>query len=101
MNTNQQPSAIQKSIRLIIVLTILAWAAQSMLDHWGYGADSRADTATEAAQSQAPEKFVSGASRFPAGATLELRGEATILGGQVKLQQICRWADADKSAFEP
>jgi flagella basal body P-ring formation protein FlgA len=101
MQHNQQLNAVRKSIRLIVVLTILAWAAQSMLDHWGYGADSRADTAKEAAQSQAPEKFVSGASGFPAGATLELRGEATIVGGDVKLKQICRWADADKSAFEP
>ena len=39
--------------------------------------------------------------RALAGATLELRGEATITGGDVKLKQVCRWSDTDKAAFEP
>ena len=38
---------------------------------------------------------------FVSGATLEIRGDATILGGDVKLRQICRWSDADKQTFAP
>src|SRR5256885_14049330 len=98
---NDGKNALAKSIRLIIVPAILAWAAQSLIDNGGHGAEPRTEARAEPADSQAPEKFVSGASVSPAGATLELRGEATIVGGEVKLKQICRWADADKSAFEP
>src|SRR5581483_12417363 len=35
------------------------------------------------------------------GATLELRSEATVIGSEVKLRQVCRWSDADKSLFDP
>ncbi|NVJ03594.1 hypothetical protein HV824_36650, partial [Myxococcus sp. AM009] len=35
-----------------------------------------------------------------AGATLELRAEVNVLGDEVKLKNVCRWADSDKAAFE-
>jgi flagella basal body P-ring formation protein FlgA len=47
------------------------------------------------------EKFVPGGERFYAGATLELRPEVNLIGDEVKLKQVCRWADTDKAAFEP
>jgi flagella basal body P-ring formation protein FlgA len=77
---------IRKSIRAVLVLAVIAWAAQLALAQWARGEE---------------EKFVPGTARALAGATLELRGEATITGGDVKLKQVCRWSDADKAAFEP
>src|SRR5260370_34976026 len=102
--TNGRRNAVGKTMRLIVTLTILAWAMQLLLAHYGYGTEVTAeprDTATEQSAPQPEEKFVPGTPRFLSGATLELRGEATIVGGEVKLKQICRWADGDKSAFEP
>jgi flagella basal body P-ring formation protein FlgA len=45
------------------------------------------------------EQFVPG-SNGPGG-TLELRGEATITGADVKLKQLCRWSDSDATIFSP
>jgi flagella basal body P-ring formation protein FlgA len=53
------------------------------------------------APADAAEKFVPGSAHFADGATLEVRGDATILGAEVKLKQICRWADSDAQAFLP
>jgi flagella basal body P-ring formation protein FlgA len=47
------------------------------------------------------EQFVPGGERFYTGATLELRPEVTVVGEEVKLKQVCRWAASDKAAFEP
>ena len=66
-----------------------------LLTQWGYAAEPPVQEAAPT------EKFIPGTQRFLAGATLEMRSEATITGGEVKLKQICRWSDADKSAFEP
>ena len=35
------------------------------------------------------------------GATLEIKAEATVHGGEIQLRQICRWADADAKFFGP
>ena len=39
--------------------------------------------------------------RVAAGATLELRGEASVYGGEVQLKQVCRWSDADAAGLPP
>jgi flagella basal body P-ring formation protein FlgA len=107
---NRNPFGIRRTVQLMIVLTLLAWATQTLLHQWGFGAEppgwsaaAREAPSQEAAQDAAPaaEKFVPGTARYFAGATLELRGEATVIGSEVKLRQICRWCDADKAAFEP
>jgi flagella basal body P-ring formation protein FlgA len=96
----------------IIALTLGAWGAQSLVRQCVRGANgdahvqiALADDAAAAPQSDGPaepvEKFVPGTSRYIAGATLEVRGEATITGAEVKLRQVCRWSDADKAAFAP
>jgi flagella basal body P-ring formation protein FlgA len=48
------------------------------------------------AAAQADEQFVA-----PTGVrgTLEIRGEATVVGGDVKLRQVCRWNETDEAAF--
>lgn len=78
-----RPESLQKTFRLVIALAIVAWAAQAVF---------------------AQERFVpsSGSSRSGLStATLELRGEATVVGADVKLKQVCRWSDGDAAAFEP
>jgi flagella basal body P-ring formation protein FlgA len=93
-------AGFRKSIRLVIVMAIIAWTLQMVLVRCGYAAEPTLDQTTTASL-EPVEKFVPGTSRFLSGATLELRGEATITGGDVKLKQICRWSDRDKTAFQP
>jgi flagella basal body P-ring formation protein FlgA len=104
MNDNNRGRQLTKrqTVRLMIALTILAWATQTLLSQWGFGAEIPTTVqAGEVEQADSTEKFVPGNPRFNRGATLELRSEATIIGGEVKLQQVCRWSDADKSIFDP
>jgi flagella basal body P-ring formation protein FlgA len=130
-NGNGRPLSKKKQVQLMICLTILAWATQTLRHQWGYGAtvewttpdaptvagtnaDSAVDPAIVPAVSPttAPsedaddaisgkEVFVPGSSRFVNGATLELRSEASIIGGDIQLKQICRWTDDDKPVFAP
>src|SRR4051812_39445963 len=105
MNNNGRPLSRKQTVRLLVALTILAWATQTLLKQWGFGAEISAAPTTR----QAPvdmgdattEKFVPSIQLYPNGATLELRSEATVIGQEVKLRQICRWSDRDKSFFEP
>jgi flagella basal body P-ring formation protein FlgA len=85
----------RKTVQLMIALTILAWATQTLLHQWGFGAEIAAQPTEEIET----EKFVPGNSGV--GATLEMRPEATVVGTEVKLKQICRWCDADNSALAP
>jgi flagella basal body P-ring formation protein FlgA len=83
---------MRKRMQVVVAVVLLAWATQTLLHQWGFGA--------EVAQNDA-EKFVPGTARFAAGATLELRGDATVVGADVKLRQICRWSDSDAAVFLP
>src|SRR4051794_4527442 len=94
----------RKTIQLMVALTILAWATQTLFHQWGFGAEIQAISAEPAAAEPAPaestEKFLpSDAHSF--GATLEMRSEATIVGADVKLKQVCRWCDADSATLSP
>src|SRR5687767_5024757 len=94
---NGRPVSMRKKVQLMVALTILAWATQTLFQQWGYGQGVPAQTAPAPA---APvERFVPGTARFAAGATLELRGEATVVGPEVKLPQVCRWSGADAGVF--
>lgn len=93
MYGNGRPLGMRKRIRVLIAVVLLAWATQTLVHQWGYGA--------EVPSPQTAEKFVPGAARVAAGAALELRGEATIFGAQVKLKQVCRWSAADAPIFAP
>src|SRR5205807_7139714 len=96
-NENGSSCAVRKTMRLIVILVILAWVAQSWFDRTTQGAElplptepPKIPSEQDAGQSTAQEKFVPGSTRFLSGATLELRGEATVVGVEVKLQQVCR-----------
>src|SRR5262245_14684211 len=96
-----RPLSRRQTVRLMIALTILAWATQTLLKQWGFGAEIAATQDVSAQTIETDEKFVPSNPAHGAGATLEVRTEATIIGGEVKLRQVCRWADADKTVFEP
>jgi flagella basal body P-ring formation protein FlgA len=80
-------------MQVVIAVVLLAWATQTLLHQWGYGAEV-------SAQSPA-EKFVPASSRLAAPVTIELRGEATVVGAEVRLKQVCRWSDRDAQFFAP
>jgi flagella basal body P-ring formation protein FlgA len=98
MMNNGRPLSKKQTVRLLVALTILAWATQTLLHQWGYGAELPAD---QRQSSATEEKFVPGDAYSGTIATLELRSEATIVGAEVKLRQICRWSDRDQKLFDP
>jgi flagella basal body P-ring formation protein FlgA len=98
---NGRPISMRKKVQLMVILTILAWATQTLFHQWGYGQEIAAQSAPQPAPAPPSEKFVPGTARFAAGATLELRGEATVYGPEVKLKQVCRWAARDAGVFGP
>ncbi|MDB5175067.1 MAG: flagella basal body P-ring formation protein FlgA [Phycisphaerales bacterium] len=94
---NPRPLSNRKKVQFLIALTILAWATQVLMHQLARGEEAPAPPPEPVAS----ERFVPGTARFAAGATLELRAEATITGTEVKLRQICRWADSDREVFAP
>jgi flagella basal body P-ring formation protein FlgA len=96
------PTHIRKTVHLMIALTLLAWATQLLFASWARGEEPpQSPIAQVPVELGGNEKWVPGGERFYAGATLELRGEVNLIGEEVKLKQVARWADADKTAFDP
>src|SRR5688572_29899154 len=87
---------IRRTLRLAMLLAILAFAAHLLRPQWARGAEPTAAPVELGGE----EKFVPGA-RFLAGATLELKPEVFVIGDEVRLKSVCRWADSDKAAFGP
>ena len=90
----------RKQVQLLVALTILAWATQTLIHQWGFGQEV-APTNDAAVDSQAAEKFVPGNADSTPGGTLELRQNASVFGQDVKLKQLCRWSDSDAPIFTP
>ncbi len=94
-NNNGRPLTRRQTIRVFILLTILAWATQTLFHQWGFGqtvSGIAVDLAGDA-------KFVPVSNI--GGATLEVRSEATVIGADVTLKQIARWNDADAKILAP
>jgi flagella basal body P-ring formation protein FlgA len=87
-----RPDYLQKTVQFFLLLVVVALAALAARGE---------EIATLPVELGGSEKFVPGGERFYSGATLELRGEVSLIGEEVKLKQVCRWSDADKAAFEP
>lgn len=98
MHGNGSPLGIRKTVRLMVILTILAWATQTLLAQWGFSAEQQAGS-TPVLRESPHEVFVP-ADRT-VGGTLELRSEAIVPGADVTLKQICRWGDRDSATFAP
>jgi flagella basal body P-ring formation protein FlgA len=101
-NNGGRPLGMRKTVQLMVILTILAWATQTLLSQWGYGATPAAETKETA---EPKESFVpaagGGNNAKGSTATLEIRGEATVIGDAVKLKQVCRWNARDNAFFSP
>jgi flagella basal body P-ring formation protein FlgA len=96
---NGRPLTMRKKVQLLVALTILAWATQTLFAQWARAEDAGA----EPAASFVPRDAGGGSGGAgPLGATtLELRPEARVYGGEVKLKQVCRWSAADAATFAP
>ena len=66
-----RPLGTRKTVQLLVILTILAWATQTLLHQWGFG-----DTTT----ALAPSSF----------ATLELREQGKSSASAIKLRDVAR-----------
>jgi len=96
---NGRPLSTRKKIQILVALTILCWATHTLLLQWGRGAEIPGRAVAVPPEPTSAEKFVPG--QFVAGGTLEMRGEASIYGGEVRLKQVCRWSEADAAMFVP
>ncbi len=72
--------SMRKTVQLMVILTILAWATQTLFHQWGYGAVIEQNTAGPPA-------------------TVEIREEAAAFFGVVRLQDIARWSGYDGAAL--
>lgn len=99
MMNNGRPLTKKQQVRVMVALTILAWATQTLFKQWGYGAQLPATQPSRG--DELAERFVPVTTLYPRGVTLEVRSNATVIGGEVKLRQICRWSDRDKGLFDP
>jgi hypothetical protein len=78
---NHPPPRIssRKTVQLMVILTILAWATQTLFHQWGYGALTEQDAA-------GPPTMV------------EIKEEAVVSSGVVKLKDVARWSARDAGA---
>lgn len=96
----------RKQVQFLILLTILAWATQTLMRQWGFGQDISptqdvSPTLDAVDDSASPEKFVPQDQDSTPSGTLELRDDASISGADVTLKQLCRWSDSDAPIFTP
>src|SRR3954470_13929830 len=72
---NTRPADIRKMIQGLIILTLLAWATQTLVSQWGFG----------------DEVFISPRSNV----VLELKSEAAVVGNEIRLNQLVRCGGAN------
>jgi flagella basal body P-ring formation protein FlgA len=104
---NGRPLSTRKKIQILVAFTILAWATHTLLTQWAHGAEIFGEPAAipgpPPGRMEAPntpaEIFVPG--KYAAPGTLELRGETSVYGRDVRLRQVCRWSEADAAMFVP
>ena len=77
---NSKPADLKKMIQGLIILTLLAWATQTLVSQWGFG----------------DEVFIAART----GLVVELKNEATVGGIEIRLNQIARWPDAAGDVME-
>jgi flagella basal body P-ring formation protein FlgA len=98
---NGRPLTMRKKVQFLVALTILAWATQTLFAQWARAEDAGAEPAASFVPRDA-DGATGGGGAGPLGATtLELRPEARVYGGEVKLKQVCRWSAADAATFAP
>ena len=122
MNNPRPVMSIRKTVQLMVILTILAWATQTLFAQWGYGglilpgrsssSQQHANqpprgSAPPPAPQQAPAARPEMIDRFNGGAMIELQPrarftEAAIQArGRITLRDVCKWSDHDAAVIEP
>lgn len=81
-NPNNKQVATTRMVLFLFVLAMLAHLCSYQLAH-------------------GEEKFVPGSGRFSRGVAMEMRGECTVVGDEIRLNNIARWSDADKEVLDP
>jgi flagella basal body P-ring formation protein FlgA len=113
----------------MVILTLLAWATQTLFHQWGYGGLILETGPAPAEQDSAPylppapnltptlapnlvpdltiplapalEAPEAPAEPQPLGITLELRSQIRADGTKLTLRDVCRWSDDDRAVMEP
>src|SRR5215203_3553400 len=102
MNNPRPVMSIRKTVQLMVILTLLAWATQTLYAQWGLGG---LILPSPSAPAPAPSSFGPAPAAAPAtierataggGATIELQPRARFAGqGKITLRDVCKWSDAD------
>jgi flagella basal body P-ring formation protein FlgA len=111
---NPRPIGTRKTVQLMVILTLLAWATQTLFHQWGYGGlildgvvPDNTTTATTAATAaplpaQTPAPLPAPAPEVePIEITIELRSQIKAEGSKLTLRDVCRWSDQDQLVLEP
>ncbi len=94
-NNNGRPLTRRQTVRVMVLLTILAWATQTLFHQWGFG-----QVVTGVAVDVTDQGKFMPSNNVPA-ATIELRADVTVVGADVKLKQIARWNESDSAMLAP
>ena len=79
-----KPTEQKRIVRDLLILTLLAWATQTLLAQWGFATEGE-------------EKFV--APSLSQAARVEISSTATVAGADVRLKDVARWGGADDDAL--
>ena len=126
LDGNGRPINKKKQVQFLVALTLLAWATETLRHQWAFGSeqintqvqvdaprrivlpqseggdsDDAVAPPAKNVPTAAPEQFAPAACGLACPGTLELRSDATIVGAEIKLKQICRWTATDQAAFAP
>jgi len=121
MNNPRPVMSVRKTVQLMVILTLLAWATQTLFAQWGRGglimpqrapqSPSSFGSAPAAAPSApvvtgapapAPAPAPAMIDRFNGGAMIELQPRAQFAGkGNITLRDVCRWSKHDAPIMEP
>src|SRR5688500_14429798 len=117
MNNPRPLMSIRKTVQLMVILTLLAWATQTLFAQWGLGglilpapapapAPATASTPSASSFGPAPAAAAAPVERISAGggggATIELQPLARFADeGKIRLRDVCKWSDADAGIMEP
>src|SRR5687767_9311150 len=78
-----KPTEQKRVVRDLLIITILAWATQTLLAQWGLAAEGE-------------EKFVSPS--FSQSTRVQVISSAAVAGIDIRLKDIARWGGADNEA---
>ena len=109
MNNPRPVMSIRKTVQLMVILTLLAWATQTLFAQWGYGglilpapAAPSSSFGPAPAPAPAPPAAPLRFGRANGGATIELQPRARFDGHDtITLRDVCKWSDADAAVMEP